>query len=74
MFINKLFSAVSSTDIISGTDAGSGFSERLDLFYHALSISGKGLLGIFIVTLVIIFLVLALNKLTSRKNKSNGDS
>lgn len=67
MFINKLFPAVSSADVISGTDTGSGFADRLDLFYHALSISGKGLLGIFIVTLVIIFLVLILNKLTSRK-------
>lgn len=40
---------------------------NVDLFMDTLKIMGKGMLGIFIITLVIIAMVVILNKLTSPK-------
>lgn len=38
----------------------------VDAFIKTLPIMGKGMLGIFIVTLVIILLITVLNKITSK--------
>lgn len=40
-------------------------------FIQSLSIMGKGMLGIFLVTGVIILMVLLLNALTKRRNKND---
>lgn len=38
----------------------------VDAFFKTLPIMGKGMLGIFIITLVIILLITVLNKITSK--------
>ena len=40
-------------------------------FLESLPIMGKGLLGIFVVIIVISFVIMALNKLTASKKKPN---
>ncbi len=42
---------------------------NVDAFLRTLPIMGKGMLGIFIVTLVIILVITVLNKLTAKTNK-----
>ncbi len=42
---------------------------RVDLFLQSLPLMGKGMLGIFIVTLVIIGCIALLNYLTAPKKK-----
>lgn len=41
----------------------------IENFLSSLPIMGKGMLGIFVVTIVIILLVALLNKITSQSNK-----
>ena len=43
------------------------FEFSIDKFMNSLPIMGKGMLGIFVVTLVIILVVSALNAITSGK-------
>jgi len=40
---------------------------NIDAFMNSLPMMGKGMLGIFVVTLVIILMISLLNKLTSQK-------
>ena len=40
---------------------------NIDAFLNSLPMMGKGMLGIFVVTLVIILMISLLNKLTTRK-------
>lgn len=44
-------------------------SINVDAFLKTLPIMGKGMLGIFIVTLVIILVITILNKITTSKNR-----
>lgn len=43
---------------------------NVDLFIDTLKIMGKGMLGIFIITAVIIAMIVILNKLTSPKENN----
>ena len=45
------------------------FEFSIDKFLNSLPIMGKGMLGIFVVTLVIILVVSVLNTVTSKKDK-----
>ena len=40
---------------------------NIDAFMNSLPLMGKGMLGIFVVTIVIIVMIALLNKLTSAK-------
>ena len=40
---------------------------NIDAFLNSLPMMGKGMLGIFVVTLVIILMISLLNKFTTRK-------
>ena len=42
---------------------------NIDAFLNSLPMMGKGMLGIFVVTLVIILMISLLNKLTTRKQE-----
>lgn len=42
-----------------------------ELFFEALEIMGKGMLGIFIVTVIIILSMFLLNKISERKEKQD---
>lgn len=42
---------------------------NVELFLETLPVMGKGMLGIFVVTAVIILSIFILNKVTAKKNK-----
>lgn len=44
---------------------------NIDAFLDSLPLMGKGMLGIFVVTLVIILMIYLLNKLTAQKPSDN---
>ncbi len=46
---------------------------NVDAFLETLPIMGKGMLGIFLVTLTIVISIMILNKLTSNNKKDNDD-
>lgn len=49
------------------------FTIDFQAFLNALPYMGKGMLGIFVVTAVIVLVVNALNNIPEKKNKKNKD-
>ncbi len=69
-FINRMLNAgaeVAGEVAETVTETGIKFGYSAEKFWKALDTMGKGMLGIFIVTGVIILSVMLLNKLTSPK-------
>lgn len=62
-FVNRVLNA--STEAAS--EVGIRFGYDAEKFWKSLETMGKGMLGIFIVTGVIILSVMLLNKFTSKK-------